>query len=59
MQRKNLKKLNKIVHNISEKEHERFREMLQREELLDGSNDNVREVFLLVFTKTEFLNINY
>lgn len=42
--KKNLKKLNKIVHNLSEKEHE-FREMLQREELLGGSKVNVYEFF--------------
>ena len=33
-QSKNLKKLDKIVHNLSEKDREGFREMLQREELL-------------------------
>ena len=31
----------KTVHNSSEKGHERFRKMLQREELLGGSKGNV------------------
>ena len=38
----NLKKLDNIVHNLSEKEHEIFMEMLQREELLGGSKGNVQ-----------------
>ena len=54
---KNLKKLNKIVCNLSEKECKIFMEMLQREELLGGSKDNEHEVFLSLFTKIEFLNI--
>ena len=41
MQRKKLKKLNKIVHNLSEKECERVKEMFQREELLGRSKGNV------------------
>ena len=35
MQR-NLKKLNKIIHSLSEKERERIRETLQRWKLLGG-----------------------
>jgi hypothetical protein len=45
MQGKNLKKLNKIVGNLSAKERKIFMEMLQREEL-GGSKDNQHEVFL-------------
>jgi hypothetical protein len=45
MQSKNLKKFNKIVYNLSEKEHKRFMEMLQREELV-GSKGNQHEFFL-------------
>jgi hypothetical protein len=33
IQSKNLKKLDKMVHNISGKEHKIFMELLQREEL--------------------------
>ena len=44
MQSKKLKKLEKIVHNLSEK-NVTFREILQREELLVGSKGNVYEVF--------------
>jgi hypothetical protein len=40
-----LKKLDKIVHNLSEKERKRFIEMLQREEL-GGSKGNQHEIFL-------------
>ena len=36
-----LKKLDKIVDNLSEKEHESLRGTLQRGELLGGSNGNV------------------
>ena len=53
-----MKKVDKIVHNLSEKEHERFREMLQREELLGGSKGNVYQVFFQFLLKNEFLNIN-
>jgi hypothetical protein len=45
MQRKNLKKLDKIVCNLSAKECKIFMEMLQREEL-GGSKGNQHEVFL-------------
>ena len=44
MQRKKLKKPDKIIHNLSEKEHENLREMLQRKELLAGSKGNVYQV---------------
>ena len=57
--RKKLNKLNKIVHNISEKKHERFREILQREELLGGSKGNVYQLFFEFYYKNEFLNINH
>ena len=40
-QNKNLNKIDKIVHNLSEKDYERFMEMLQREELFDGSKGNL------------------
>jgi len=40
-----LKKLDKIVRNLSAKEHNFFMEMLQREEL-GGSKGNQHEVFL-------------
>ena len=33
-------------------------EMLHREELLGGSKGNEHEVFISLFTKNEFLNIN-
>ena len=42
---KNLKKLDKIVHNIGEKENESLREMFKRRELLSGSKGNVYQVF--------------
>ena len=58
MQRKNLKKLDKIIHNLSEKECDNFREMLQREELLSGSKSNVYEVFFQFLLKNNFPNIN-
>ena len=45
MQSKNLKKLDKIVHNLSEKERESLREMFQRGELLGGSKGNAYKVF--------------
>jgi hypothetical protein len=45
MQRKNLKKLQKIVWNLSGKECKIFMEMLQREEL-GGSKGDQYEVFL-------------
>ena len=51
MWRKKLKKLDKIVHNLSEKECERFMEMLQREELLGGSKGNVYQVFFQFLLK--------
>jgi hypothetical protein len=44
-QSKNLKKLDKMILNLSAKEQKIFMEMLQREELC-GSKDNQREVFL-------------
>ena len=53
-----LEKLDKTVHNMGEKECKRFMEMFQREELLGGSKDNEHEIFLSLFTKNEFLNIN-
>ena len=58
MQSKNLKKLDKIVHNLSEKECERFREMFQRNKLLDGSKGNAYDVFFQFLLKNEYLNIN-
>ena len=58
MQSKNLKKLDKIVHNLSEIKHEILREMLQRGELLCGSKGNVYQVFFHFLLKNEFLNIN-
>ena len=46
MQSKNLKKLDKVIHNISEKESERLRETFQtRKLLLGGSKGNVYQVF--------------
>ena len=51
MQRKKLKKLDKIVHNLSQKEHESFREILQRDELLGGSKGNVYEIFFHILFK--------
>ena len=58
MQNKNLKKLDKIVNNLSGNNRKRFMKMLQIEELLGGSKCNAHEVFLSFFTKIEFLNIN-
>ena len=46
MEIKKLKKLNKIVHNISEKECEILRGMLLRRELLGGSKGNIYQAFL-------------
>ena len=53
LESKNLKKLNKIVCNLSEKQHESSKEMLQKEDLLGGSegNDHVHEVFFSLFIK--------
>jgi hypothetical protein len=51
-----MKKLDKIASNLSEKKI--FMEMLQEEELLGGSKGNENEVFLTLFTKIDFLNIN-
>jgi hypothetical protein len=45
MQRKNLKKLDKMVHNLSAEENKIFMEMLQKEEL-GRSKGNQHEVFL-------------
>ena len=58
MQNKNLKKLDNIVHNLSEKECESLREMLQRRESVDGSRGNVYQVLFNFLLKNEFLNIN-
>ena len=41
MQRIFLKKLDKIIHNLSDKECEKLREMLKRGKLLGGSKGNV------------------
>lgn len=54
MQGRHLKKFNKIVCNLCEKECKSLMEMLQRGELLSGSKGNVHEVFLLLFTKNNF-----
>ena len=51
MQSKNLKRLNKIVCNLNEKGHERFREMFQKEDLLGGSEGNDVHDFFSLFTK--------
>ena len=59
MQSKNLKKLDKIVHNLSEKENESLREMMQRGELLSGSKGNVYQVFFQFSLKNDFFNINH
>jgi len=45
MQSKNLKKIDKMVRNLSAKEHKIFMEMLKKEEL-GGSKGNQHEVFL-------------
>jgi hypothetical protein len=45
MSNKNLKKLDKIVRNLSAKERKIFMKMLQREEI-GGSKGNQHEVFL-------------
>ena len=58
MQIKKLKKLDKIVHNPSEKKCERFMEIFQIEELLGWSKCNVYQVFFQFLLKNEFLNIN-
>ena len=61
MQRKKLKRLDKIVQNLNEKEHERFREVLQKEDPLGGSKgtDHVDEVsFFHFLLKNEFVSIN-
>ena len=44
MQSKKLKKLDNIIYNMSEKECEFFKKMLQRDELLGGWKVNVYEV---------------
>ena len=49
-----MNKLDKIVHNISEKEHERLREMLERGELLGGSKGNACHIFLRFLLKMIF-----
>ena len=53
MQSKNLKRLDKIVLNLNEKQHKRFWEMLQKEDLLGGleGNDHAHEVFFSLFIK--------
>ena len=51
MKRKKLKKLEKIVLNLSEKEHEILRETLQRGKLLGGSKGNVYQIFFLFLLK--------
>ena len=58
MQRKKSKKLNKFVHNLSEKEHESLSEMFQRVELLGRSKGNVYQVFFRFLLENKFLNIN-
>ena len=58
MQRKNLTKLDKVVHNLSEKEHENSMEMLKREKLLYGSKGNVHKVLFQFLLNNGFLNIN-
>ena len=40
MQSKNFKRLDNIVRNLTEKEHESFREMLQKDYLLGGPKGN-------------------
>ena len=41
MQSKSIERLDNIFHNLSEKEHEIFMEILQKEKLLGGSKGNV------------------
>ena len=42
---------------MSEKDNDRFTEMLQRQELLSGSKDNVHEVFIHFLLKMNFLTL--
>ena len=60
MQSKNLKRLDKIVRNLNEKECERFRKMLLKDGLLGGSkcNDHVHDFLLLLLLKINFLTLN-
>ena len=51
MHSKNLKNLDKIVHNLSIKENESLNETLQRGELLGGSKGNVYQVFFQFLLK--------
>ena len=53
MQRKNLKRLDKIFRYLNENQHKRFREMLPKKDLLGGSkgNDHVHEVVFSLFIK--------
>ena len=56
MQSKKFKKLNKIVHNLSEKECESLMEMLQRGELLGRLKGNVYQFFFhFLLKKNDFL----
>jgi hypothetical protein len=57
MQIKNLKKLDKIVCNVSGKECISFMEMLQISEL-GGSKGHEHEVFICPFTNNLLLNNN-
>ena len=50
-----LKKLNKIVHSLSENESETLRETLLRGELLGGSKGKVYKVFLWFLLKMNVL----
>ena len=50
-QSKTLNKLDKIVHNLSDKKNERLREMLQRGELLGVSKGIVYQIFLYLLLK--------
>ena len=60
MQRKNLKKLDKIVRNLNEKEYKSFTKMLQKDDLLGGSEGNdVHDFFFHFLLKYEFPNINF
>lgn len=52
-----MKKFDKIVHNLSEKECDSLRKMFQRQEILGGSKGNVYQVFFQFLIKNEFLNI--
>ena len=59
MHNKNLKRLNKIVLNLNENEHERFREIFPKKDLLIGSKgSDVHEVFFHFSLKNEFINTN-